>query len=534
MKKYLALCLIVLSSGVYAQNRKGITKLGSLTYSQNLNDVWGYADSVGNEYALVGVKNGLSIVDVTNPATPIEKQFISGGSSIWRDIKTWSHYAYVMHDGLSSGTSDGLLIVDMDSVNQANPKFVKRFPLVREDTTFFVVQRSHNLYIDEKGYLYMFGANTPAGGALIFDLNADPENPAFIGNYDTHYLHDGVVRGDTLWGGAIINGTLRWVNIRNRANPVDVTSIATPFTFTHNVWFSDNNKYVFTTDERSGASIASYDVTDSTNITYLDEVRTSYGGSDVIPHNTHVLNDFLVTSYYTSGLQIVDASNPDILVETAYYDTSPLTGDGYNGAWGAYPYLPSGNILVTDIEQGLFVLNSSYPRASFLRGLVKDSATQVGIPNANVRILSGGLNESVDIFGFFNFGQADTGIFQIEASKSGYLTDTFDVEFKAGQTLVKEFPLRTFDFAVGESEQLVSDIYPNPTANGQFEISIAESLRKNIQVEIYSIDGAKVFCLFEQTVTSNLIINSDLSPGVYILKVNHAGIEISTQKLKID
>ena len=131
MKKYLALCLIVLSSGVYAQNRKGITKLGSLTYSQNLNDVWGYADSVGNEYALVGVKNGLSIVDVTNPATPIEKQFISGGSSIWRDIKTWSHYAYVMHDGLSSGTSDGLLIVDMDSVNQANPKFVKRFPLVR-------------------------------------------------------------------------------------------------------------------------------------------------------------------------------------------------------------------------------------------------------------------------------------------------------------------------------------------------------------------------------------------------------------------
>jgi hypothetical protein len=91
-----------------------------------------------------------------------------------------------------------------------------------------------------------------------------------------------------------------------------------------------------------------------------------------------------VTSYYTSGLQIVDASRPDILVETAYYDTSPLTGDGFDGAWGAYPYLPSGNILVTDRQEGLFILGTDYPRASYFTAFVKDSVTGAPLVNAGI------------------------------------------------------------------------------------------------------------------------------------------------------
>jgi choice-of-anchor B domain-containing protein len=131
---------------------------------------------------------------------------------------------------------------------------------------------------------------------------------------------------------------------------------ATPSNFTHNSWISDDGATVFTTDEVSGAFVASYDVSDLTNIRELDRIQAWSNNTDVIPHNTHVDGDFLVTSYYRDGVSVVDASNPSNLIEVAYYDTSPdFEGGGFNGAWGAYPYLPSGNILVSDIENGLLV-----------------------------------------------------------------------------------------------------------------------------------------------------------------------------------
>ena len=34
------------------------------------NDIWGYVDPLGTEYALLGVRNGTSIIDVP-PVTPI-------------------------------------------------------------------------------------------------------------------------------------------------------------------------------------------------------------------------------------------------------------------------------------------------------------------------------------------------------------------------------------------------------------------------------------------------------------------------------
>jgi hypothetical protein len=88
-------------------------------------------------------------------------------------------------------------------------------------------------------------------------------------------------------------------------------------------------------------------------------------GTGLIPHNAHVDGNHLVTSYYTFGCHVLDVEFPELPVLVAYYDTSPqFSGTGYNGAWGAYPYLPSGNILVSDIETGLWVLDPEYPSVS--------------------------------------------------------------------------------------------------------------------------------------------------------------------------
>ena len=87
MKKLLLL-LLFLPTFLFSQNGWNMNLLGSFNYpTTNLSDIWGWEDSLGNEYALVGVKNGFSCVDVTNPSTPVEKFFISDINSTWRDIK---------------------------------------------------------------------------------------------------------------------------------------------------------------------------------------------------------------------------------------------------------------------------------------------------------------------------------------------------------------------------------------------------------------------------------------------------------------
>ena len=43
--------------------------LGTYNYPNTEgSDIWGWVDNAGNEYALVTLQNGFSVVDVTNPS----------------------------------------------------------------------------------------------------------------------------------------------------------------------------------------------------------------------------------------------------------------------------------------------------------------------------------------------------------------------------------------------------------------------------------------------------------------------------------
>ena len=340
MHRLIFFALFISYTSVFAQGFN-MELMGSLYYPQGLNDVWGYSDG-DHEYALVGTQTGLSVVDVTNPSNLNELYFIPGVQSIWRDIKTWQNYAYVSVEG-----TDGLLIVDLSDLSGMSHVFI--------DDYFTEI---HNLYIDENGFLYAFGG-TSSSGVIILDLNSNPMNPSFAGEFHDYYLHDGMVRGDTLWGAAMYEGLFTVVDVSDKTNIQTMSSHPTPCAFTHNIWVSDDNNYVFATDEQSACYVAAYDVSDIFNITQIDLIQDWSGTADVVPHNTHVLGDYLITSYYTSGVNIIDASDPFNLEEVAYYDTSPLSGAPMDGCWGAYPYLPSGLILATDQQEGLFVLCQS-------------------------------------------------------------------------------------------------------------------------------------------------------------------------------
>ncbi len=406
LKKYL-ICLVVLilSSGLFAQ--KNITFRDSLQYAQDLSDVWAYHDVNGNEYALVGTQNGVSIVNVTNPDSIFEAFFVFDFSSFWRDIKTWNGYAYVSNESLG-----GLLIINLQNL----PGSISNSRYTGEGLSTI-----HNLHISDNGILGVFGSNVGMGGCMFYDL-ANPTSPTYLGQYNAAYLHDGYLKGDTLFGAELNNGQFSIIDFSNMNSLVTLGTQNTPNNFTHNVWPTDDGNYLFTTDEVNGGFVGAFDISNVGLIEELDRYQSS-PGSHVIPHNVHVINDFLVTSYYKDGVTIVDASRPHNLIEVGHYDTSPFSGSGFAGAWGATPFLPSGNILVSDIEEGLFVLTPSYVKGCYLEGTITDAVTFGQVNAVSIEIQKGIETEALtttNAAGEYAFGVADSSNYTVRFTKTGY------------------------------------------------------------------------------------------------------------------
>ena len=166
--------------------------------------------------------------------------------------------------------------------------------------------------------------------------------------------------------------------------------------------------------------ITSFDVTDVTDIKTLDQIK--HGAADsTVAHNTYYLNGYLVTAHYTEGVTIHDAQRPGNLIEVGHYDTSPFGPEVLlEGAWGVYPYFPSGTIIISDIGEGLIVLQPTYTEAAFLEGTVKDEVSMGNIIHAQIEISGTPVVDSTDIFGIFETGYHEAGTYDIIVSKMCY------------------------------------------------------------------------------------------------------------------
>lgn len=414
--------LIFISLSTFAQ--LNMSYVGSYQYNFELSDIWGYASPDGTEYAIVGVENGVSIVNLADPANPVEADFIPGPSSIWRDIKTWDHYAYVTNE-----SGQGLLVIDLSTL----PGTVNSYYWAPNIPGVGTLSNCHNLWIDEFGYIYLSGSNLNSGGVVFLDVFSDPWNPAYAGKCLPVYSHDVYVRNNLAYSSEINAGVFTVYDVTNKSNPVALGSQATEAHASHNAWLSDDGNILFTTDETSNGPIGSYNVADPSNIITLDQFRPLETlGAGVIPHNVHVWDDFIIISYYTDGCIIVDAARPDNLIEVGNFDTYIPTSTGFNGAWGAYPYLPSGLVLVSDIGNGLYVLEPNYVRACYLEGKVTDAVTTTGLNGATVEIvgeLAGTLSNPI---GDYKTGLATAGSYQVLVKKPGYESKTVTVNLSNG------------------------------------------------------------------------------------------------------
>lgn len=501
-----------------------------LQYDVGVNDIWGYAAPDGTEYALVGLGNALSIVSLADPDNIVEVQRIPGQSTIWRDIKTYGQRAYVVSDN----TTEGLLVVDLEPLpaDTATYRYL-RLPHPPNDGTF---RRAHNIYIDvPSGLAYLAGSNLNAGGMLIYDVASQPDTVLYTATAPNTYSHDVYVQDGVMYASEIYEGELAIYDVSTPDSIVELGRVQTPSDFTHNAWTTADANYVFTCDERPDAPVAAYDISDPSDPVLLDEFRPARSlGLGTIPHNVHVLDEYLVTSYYTDGLSIADASVPDNIIEVGYFDSYPDSLFGFNGNWGAYPFLPSGLVLMTDRTYGLHVVEVDYKRGARLQGTITDANTGLPINNVSVAIL-GPDDEPLaltDATGEYRTGSAFAGDFSATFTAFGYDELSVPVSLENGVITVLDTSLVSSAVNTTEFSALPGlsvAVYPNPSANG-FQLNLPGGIA-GLRSPTWQLFDASGRLLRRQTLLTSQRIGADLAPGTYWLRIVANGRPVYATKL---
>ncbi len=317
-----------------------ITLLGHLDVSSSAlnSDIWGWVDTVTQkEYAIIGEWNGfdIHIVDVSDPANPSLTSTITSNFGFGFDVKTWDHFLYAV-DGNDSG-NDGQIF---DIANPASPVAAGNF------------LSAHNIFIADNGIMY-----NEVNDLTILDLNADPTNPDSLTTIGTEG-HDATVVGNRLYDFHGNAGTFIY-DVSNPAAPVALGSITDPnISYHHSGWPSADGNYLYINDEGARHPFPDITVWDISNPALPFKVD-EYGDSTAIIHNTFRVGNFLDASYSTAGFKVFDISNPLTMTLVDTFDTSAFSGENFDGAWGAYPFAPSGNIYVSDRQNGLFIFSFS-------------------------------------------------------------------------------------------------------------------------------------------------------------------------------
>ena len=308
-------------------------------------DCWGYVSPSGREYAIVGVSAGTAFVEITDPKNPVIVGVMAQPNR-GRDMKVYQNYVY------SSSDSGPTHVYDVSNIDSGVITLVRSFS-----------RGTHNLALDEvSGFLYL----AEGGPMRVYDLN-DPSNPTEVGIWPGQ-THDAQVVTYTQGPYAGRQIAFVFAGWDRRLDIVDVTDKSNIFRigetsypspgYTHQGWLTADRQHLYLSDEVDDIPRTTIiDVSDLTNPTFIRDFTTGLASTD---HNLYVHNGHIFAANYTGGMHIFDTVDPENPVHVGYFDTFPAHNNpGYEGAWNAYPFFPSGTVIVSDRVGGLFVLDPS-------------------------------------------------------------------------------------------------------------------------------------------------------------------------------
>lgn len=343
------------------------------------NDCWGYVSPSGREYALMGLRKALAVVEITTPTAPVIVGSIPHPSSLWADVKVFGDHAFVVNENSGGVQSIDLSNVDAGEVSLAGTFFDDSIP------------RSHNIAVNEdSGFGYLLGSVTVGQGLVAVDLS-DPLNLTIAGEWNTGVaVHDAeiVTYDEGPYAGREIaycfagHDGLVILDVTDKSAMFVISSMLYPnLGFAHQGWLDRERQLVYLNDELdelnglvATTTTRVFDVSDLEN----PVLRNAFtNGVEAIDHNLYVRDGVIYEANYTSGLRIYDARNIADAInppEIAFFDTSPSAAElgiehedqppdqgsfSFSGAWSVYPFFPSGIVIVSDLENGLFILDPS-------------------------------------------------------------------------------------------------------------------------------------------------------------------------------
>lgn len=332
------------------------------------NDCWGWTDpDTGREYAIMGLDNGTAFVDITDPTAIhyVGKVDSETSASPWRDVKVYQNHAFIV----SEASGHGMQIFDLTRLRGITDTGVGFNP----DAVYTGFGSAHNLVINEEtGYAYAVGTTTYMGGPHFVNIQ-DPLNPIAAGGYSfDSYSHDAQVVTYTgpdseHLGKEILIGSneneVVIVDITNKNNTHQLSRISyDQVAYTHQGWFTEDQRFFLFGDELDESSYGFNSRTMILDLTNLDNPEFKfeyYGPTPAIDHNGYVNNGFYYLANYTAGMRVIDLANIEnnTLTEVGFFDTSAqINIAAFRGAWSVYPFFASGHIVISDINDGLFIV----------------------------------------------------------------------------------------------------------------------------------------------------------------------------------
>ncbi|ADR23358.1 hypothetical protein MATR_27930 [Marivirga tractuosa] len=416
-------------------------------------DIWGWTDpQSGIEYALMCQTNGVVFVSIENPSDPIiigrlESQ--TGNASSWRDIKVYNDHAFVVAD---NNSGHGMQVFDLKRLRDYSGSILD----FNADAVYNGVSSAHNVVINEaSGFAYIVGArgasnNCGAGGLHIVDIR-DPKNPKYAGCFDADgYTHDAqcvIYNGpDSDYQGQEIcfnanENTVTIANVENKGNTSLIAKSGFPQSaYSHQGWLTEDHQYFISNDELDeqgngfNTRTLIWDVRDLDNPVLINQ---HYSEKSSIDHNLYIKNNKIYQSNYTSGLVILDANkvNEGEIRERAFFDTYPNSNNNsFNGSWSNFPFFESGVVVVSDINNGLFVLQPNLKEYIDSHPIFEGC----GIDNT----LSVGITEGLDVQSYQWQLIQDGGSINIQNSNNFSGVNTAELTINLEQEGVEEMKFR--------------------------------------------------------------------------------------------
>lgn len=323
------------------------------------NDSWGWTDPQdGKEYAIVGLDNGTAFIDISNPNSVVYlgKLPTHTSPSIWRDIKVYNNYAFVV----SEAGGHGMQVFDLTRLrNVANPP-----ETFTEDAHYDDFGNAHNIVINEDtGFAYAVGTSTFNGGPHFIDIS-NPLNPTSAGGYSASgYTHDAQVivydGPDTDYTGREIyfgsnEDQVVILDVTNKNNPQLISTINYGSVgYTHQGWLTEDRNYFLIGDELDELDFGFGTRTIVANVENLDGPYfffQYFGNINAIDHNGYVVGNTFYLANYSGGMRAIDISDiaNQNMQEVGYFDTYPSNNDAnFHATWNVYPFFASRNIVIS-------------------------------------------------------------------------------------------------------------------------------------------------------------------------------------------